>query len=404
MRALASFAIVLLLAFPALAQERPRDWQPPPLQTIPNFREVWRGVVVELAAYAKKRNPNFVVMIRGGVELMVKGEREAQWDEARDPAGAMYEKRLPLGWVFRPYLKAIDGMIFDGLYCGPYKFEKPLAQAIKERKQLDGELADERRRGIYRPPVPQPIGPFSLDPKVELARAAEVQRLAELEERQRRVIYAMDAVKTAGRPVFAIEDCATAAEAEAARRNGDRDGVLVFSLPDDSRLDRLPGGHARGENAARVVGIDTAKNWLPMLRGDRYAARHQWMTALAQTNYDVLMIDVVHRLQPLVKTDIAGLKYKALGAPRLVLANMPIGRAYDWRWYWQKDWVSGNPAFLFAPMLDQPGVFITDVRSQGWKELLGKYLAGIVDLGFDGVVFDDLDTYLWFEDMMPLDQ
>jgi len=35
--------------------------------------------------------------------------------------------------------------------------------------------------------------------------------------------------------------------------------------------------------------------------------------------------------------------------------------------------------------------------------MLGKYIAGIMDLGFDGVVLDNLDTYLWFEDLMPLD-
>lgn len=306
--------------------------------------------------------------------------------------------------MFRPYLKAVDGMIFDGLYCGPYKFDKPLAQVIKDRKQLDADLAEERRRGINRPPVPQPLGPFSLDPKVELARAAEVLRLAAVEERQRRVVYALDAMKSAERPVFAIETCATQADADAARAKGDRDHILVFSQTDDARLDRLPPGHARAENAARVVGVTTARNFLPMLRGDRYGTRTQWMTALGATNYDVLMIDVIHRLEPLVKADIAGLKYKGLGAPRLVLADMPIGRAFDWRWYWQKEWQAGNPAFLYAPMADQPGAFITDVRDPGWKEVLGKYLAGIVDLGFDGVVFDDLDTYLWFEDMMPLDR
>jgi uncharacterized protein (TIGR01370 family) len=37
-----------------------------------------------------------------------------------------------------------------------------------------------------------------------------------------------------------------------------------------------------------------------------------------------------------------------------------------------------------------------------WKEIIGQYMQGLVDLGVDGVLLDDLDAYLYFEDMMPL--
>jgi endo-alpha-1,4-polygalactosaminidase (GH114 family) len=38
-----------------------------------------------------------------------------------------------------------------------------------------------------------------------------------------------------------------------------------------------------------------------------------------------------------------------------------------------------------------------------WKELIGKYVQGILDLGVDGILLDQLDTYLYFEDLMPLE-
>jgi len=396
------FALVLA-ATPVLAQERPRDWVAPPIERIPNHRELWRQVVVELAAYAKKRNPNFVVLVRGGVELTVKGDREAEWEQARDPTGQDFEKRLPLGSRFRSYLKNLDGMIFNNLYCGPYRFDKPLAQAIRERRDLDAKLAEERAHGIRRQPEGQPTGPFSLDAKEELRRAGEIRRRTEIGDRQRRTLYALDAVRDNDLTVLSIEDCATTAEADAAMAHAARDKVLSFTAADDAALDRLPPGHAIGENASVVAAISSARNWLAMVHGDRFGSRSDWVAALGQTNFDAILIDVVHRGgDPLVKSDIAALKFKRLGATRMVLADLPIGKAYDWRWYWQKDWGTGNPPFLVAPIPDQPGAFITDLGDDGWKAVLAKYLVGIMDLGFDGVVLDDLDTYLWFEDLMPL--
>ena len=403
-RLIAPLLAALLAAMsPASAQERPKDWEPPPIERIPNHRQLWRDVVIELAAYAKKRNPNFVVLVRGGIDLPVKGDREAEWEQARDPTGRDFDKRLPLGTRFRPYLRYLDGMVFNNLYCGPYKFEVPLAQALKERRDLDAQLAEERRRGIHRPPLALPVGPFSLDPKEEMRRSEEIKRLTEIGEHQRRTLYALDAMRANDLTVLSIEDCASRAEADAAAAHGVRDKVLTFAQADDALLDRLPSGHAFAENAAVVSDIASARNWLPMVRGDRFGTRADWVAALAKTNYDALMIDVIHRGgDALVKSDIATMKFKGLGTTRLMLADLPVGKAYDWRWYWQKGWGTGNPAFLVAPIPDDPGAFIADLGDTDWKAILGKYLVGIMDLGFDGVVIDDLDTYQWFEDLMPL--
>ena len=219
MRAVAVLAALLLAAPVAAATlEPPRDWRPPPIEDIPNHRQLWRDVLVELATYAKGRDKDFIVLARGGVELVVKGEREAEWEQERDPEGLTFEKRLPLKWVFREYVKVLDGLVLDGLYCGPYAFDKPLAEAVKDRKDLDAVLAEERARGIVRPPVPVPMGPFSIDPKEELRKHKEWRQKVEKTERQRRVVYAMDAMRANGRRILSIEDCASRKEAEAADR------------------------------------------------------------------------------------------------------------------------------------------------------------------------------------------
>ena len=400
----------ILLAFPAIAKELddpvidlPPDWQKPPLYQIPNFRELWRDVIIELSNYAKSRKPSFVVMVRGGVDLVIKNKYEADWEDALDPDGRTFIHRLPVGTIFRPYLKAVDGIIFDGIFCGPYKFDKPLAESIKDRKDLDEEIAAERRRGIYRPPVPQAVGPFSINPQDEVKRADEVARQIHADELRRRALYVIDALHSFDRTIMSVDNC-SAAEAGAAQLKSQRDKVVSFTSVDNPRLDRLPPGHAPLENASPVATVAGIHNWLALVRNERFGTRTQFVTALTGTNYDAMLIDVTYGgSDPLTKADLRALHYKNIGAPRLVLADLPIGRAFDSRWYWQKGWEAGNPPFLFAPDSNQPGAFYADLRDPQWKELLGKYIQGIIDTGFDGVVFDDLDTFRWFESLMPLD-
>ena len=404
MKRLAAALLMLALATPALALEKPRDWQPPPPEAIPNHREAWRNVVIELATYAKTRKPGFVVLARGGTELFVKGEREAEWEQARDPEGKTFEKRLPLRTVFRPYVKVVDGLVIDGLYCGPDALGAPLDKAVKDRLAEDAKIAEEKAQGIQRPAVPQQFGPFSIDPKEELRKAAEVKRAAERLERQRRMLYAVNALRAQGRTILSIEDCKSQKDVDAAYGAAARDRVLTYAAVNSGALATLPKGRPRNENAQPVIAISAARNWMPLLRADRFGNKAEWLMAMERTNHDAMLIDVAHRgSDPLTKEEVTRLRFKELGAPRLMLAVLPVGKAYDWRWYWKKEWEAGNPPFLFAPDPDDPGSFVTDMGDAKWKELLGKYIAGIIDLGFDGVVLDDLDTYLWFEELMPLD-
>ncbi|OAN52268.1 hypothetical protein A6A04_00820 [Paramagnetospirillum marisnigri] len=400
--ALAFLGMVLLTAFPAAALDKPRDFVPPPIERIPNFREQTRDVILELARYAKKRNPSFQVLMRGGPELLVKGEIEVEWEDIRDPQGTNFIKRLPLRAHYRQLIQTLDGVVMEGLYCGPFKFDKPLAEVIKERLGLDAELDRERRQGIHRPPVPIEMGPFSNDPAEELRKSAEIRLKQMRAEQQRRMTYAVNAMRAEGRNILALDFCPTAAETEAAFRAGARDKAPAFARTGESILDEAPRTHPAFENPAEVLTIANVRNWLPVLRSDKFGTKGKFIEALAATNYDLVVVDVAHRSSELlVKNDIARLKYKKLGPRRLVMAIMPIGRAYDWRWYWMKDWDVGNPAFVFAHD-ETPGTFITDTGSGEWRGLLGKYLAGIMDLGFDGVIFDDVGTYLWFEELMPL--
>lgn len=404
MRRLSAILLALALAAPsAQAQDRPENWRPPPPEMVPNHREVAREVVGELAGWAKKANKGFIVLARGGVEMMVKGAREVEIDEVRDPHRIAFDRRLPPDHVFRSHIKLVDGLAVNGLYCGPYAFDKPLAKAIEDRKAFDAVLAEERKKGIYRPPVPVPQGPFSVDPEVERKRHAEWTKLVEHDDRQRRILYAVDAMQAEGRRILSVDDCPNAAAADEARRSAARDGVIGFQGVGIGRLDRVPSGHPPRENPAAITGLSQIRNWLPMVRGDGFVTKEEWLLAVERTNHDLVVVDVAHRgTDPLTKADVKRLKHKQLGPPRLVLAVMSIGKAHDWRWYWRPGFRVGEPVWVFHPVSGQPGAYYADLQSPEWRKLLGKAIAGIVELGFDGVMFDDLDTYLWFEDLMPL--
>ncbi|KAF0223489.1 MAG: hypothetical protein FD176_1951, partial [Rhodospirillaceae bacterium] len=308
-----------------------------------------------------------------------------------------------LGQAFRPYVNTIDGLVLDDLYCGPEAFGKSLDKAIQEQRDLDRVLADERAKGIHRPATPQPLGPFSIDPVEELRRAAEVKRQAEKLERQRRTIYAVDAIRQAGRRILSLESCKSAKDVQSAYTDAIRDKVLTYAHSGDDTLNLIPSGHPWGENPAPIPTLNQARNWLPVLRADRFGSKAEWVTALERSNHDMLLVDVAYRgVDGLAFADTLRLKYKKLGSRRLVFAVLSLGRAYDWRWYWQKDWRTGHPPFLFAPDEADPGAYVTRLEDARWKEVLGKTLVGIIDAGFDGVVLDDTDTYLWFEELMPL--
>jgi len=90
----------------------------------------------------------------------------------------------------------------------------------------------------------------------------------------------------------------------------------------------------------------------------------------------------------------ADASYKLLFSAPEVVRDLVLGFIPD-------DWLH---SLDYTTLEKIPGSYVTDVDDPQWKELLGKYLAGIIDLGFDGVVLDDLDTYLWFEELMPLDR
>jgi endo-alpha-1,4-polygalactosaminidase (GH114 family) len=360
-----SFTLALgatLLSWPAQADTVPlwrkkrkkplKDIPYIPIEQIPNHRQLMRDIVIELSSYGKKRKPGFIVVVRNGPELLVKEQRERDLELGQDPKGVTAGKYPAVGTVIQPYLDAIDGMLIDGAFYGQEAYGAPTD-----------------------PDIAHPL------------------------------LEAADKLRKAHRRVLSIEYCTDAKLVASIEKDAAKAGLLAYVDRDgDKRLGRIPPGYPPNENAAHVTDLHGVHNFLPLLNTQRFDNRGNWITALTETNYDLLAVDVFwHGTDAMTANDVETLKTKRLGTRRLVLADLPVGRARNPSFYWQPDWSTGKPPWLAMRDPQDASQTIVEFWSDEWKVIIGKYMQGLVDLGFDGVLLDYVDTYLPFEDLTPLE-
>lgn len=314
-----------------------------PLQEIPNYRESMREIVEELAAYADTRDPAFIVVTRPGFDLLTWSRREFDLEEIkRDPLAQIpADAIVPAGTPMRRYIQSIDGFLLNGQFCAPLRVPGADLQAMLKQ----------------------------------------------------------------GLKGFSVEHCRTPALATSALQAALRMGVVAhIDLDEADDFARIPARRPAPENPRNVDSLAAARNMLVLLDSRDYASREEWLAAMSETNYDVLVTDAFHRgNRPLTRAEVHGLKFKKMGARRLVLARMSVGYAEDERYYWQRDWRIGAPTWIQALGPERPGQYVVEYWNPAWKAIVGRTFAGIMDLGFDGVVLDGVEAYRRWEFMTPLD-
>lgn len=314
-----------------------------PLTQIPNYRDEMRKIVEELSAYGRGRNPGFVVVTFGGFDLFSWSQREYNLAELKRPEmtkpSTVADTELPVGFPMRRYQQRVDGFILDGFFCAPIR-------------------------------VPQA--------DVEAMRAQSLKALS-------------------------IDHCPPE-RATTAFEQARRAGIVAHVDTDMSRrFAAVPTVRPNPENSASVETLAAARSMLVNLGNRRFGSKADWLLALKNTNHDVLVIDGFYNgNQPLTKDEVHGLKFKKLGARRLVLAWLDIGQAADDRFYWQREWQVGNPTWIQALDRSQPGKYHIEFWNPAWKSIVGKMFAGLVDLGFDGIVLGGVESYRRWEFMTPV--
>lgn len=313
-----------------------------PLSRVPNYRNRIREIIEEFDDYARTRNQNFTIVARPGFELLRWDQREFILAEAKRPENMIVPEDaiVPLGLPMRRFIQAIDGVALNNQFCG---------------------------EGLSIP---------------------KLQRFQAM-----------------GVAMMSVEHCGSDSAATKALEDSEK-ALIVSHADSDSGdvFDRIPVRRPTNENSQNIETLEDAKNFLIATQSRPNGSRDDWLLAVSSNNYDVVVIDAFYNDDaPLTEDEVHRLKFKELGARRLVLAWLDISHAEDTRFYWEPDWDVGSPSWIVGRHPDRMGTFAVEYWHPRWKSIIGTYFKGIMDLGFDGVLLNGTDAYLRFESMTPLD-
>ncbi len=320
------------------------DGQQPPLAqpsltAIIDLREEMRMFVQRMSSYARRVKPNFVVIAKDGLDLLVK----------RDPTDE--SKSYPA----RAYLRALDGIMQEGLFFEEARGDRPFGA----------------------PTIP---------------------------ERQTPMLALTDYAKNNGLKILALDYGKDTKTIDEARKQANGRGYLSLvsdvSAQDIFQLPKHPARPPR-ENPKSVLSLDMVENYATIRNSAPYGQQAQFALKMHDTNYDALLVEVFHGRTPLSRQAVETLKYKKIGARRMVFAYMNVGSAASYHYYWKANWREGSPFWISAPMRDDPDRYHVEYWRPDWQGVMSgdsnSYLYGIIAQGFDGVVIEGLDAYKFFE-------
>ena len=209
--------------------------------------------------------------------------------------------------------------------------------------------------------------------------------------------------KKAGKPVLSIDYANKRDLMDDAYARNKAAGFIPF-VADRRGLDGIPAYPEMpvDVNAADVKALKDVRNFLYVIDGSKFGSKEKYVAALAQTNHDLLVVDLFTGDWPASADDVKRLKIKASGGRRLVLCYVSVGEAEDYRFYWQKGWQPGKPAFLGKEDPQWKHNFAVRYWEPAWQALFvggaESYLARVRAAGFDGIYLDKVDEFEWFEE------
>lgn len=251
----------------------------------------------------------------------------------------------------RAYMLSIDAILQDGMFYGYETFGQPTSKEQKEKFARLVDLAKSNRVSLL-------TMDFARDPK-------KVDEILAASSKQ---------------------------------------GFLPFVAHKDlSVMNSLPPYPPRPfrENSNHVLSMSNADNFLYLRDTTAFGLEEEFALKLHDTNYDMVIVDVFHGRKPFSKRAIETLKYKKLGAKRLVLARMDVGTAATYRFYWKPGWQSGAPRWITAPYPTDPDRYFVEYWRPEWHKIMygdpTSFTFGLLAQGYDGVVIETVEAYRYFE-------
>ena len=225
---------------------------------------------------------------------------------------------------------------------------------------------------------------------------------ASVDERKTPLLGNLDIAKANRLPAMTIDYAKTPKMIDDALRLTKQKGFIPFVSP-ARPLSSLPPYPRRpiNENSKSVVSLSDIKNFLYLPESTGFGREDEYALALHGTNYDMLIVDVFHGRTLLSKRAVETMKYKKIGAKRLVLARLNIGTAEAYRYYWKPGWREGSPPWIGANYPSNPDRYYVQFWKPEWQALISggnrSYVFGILQQGYDGVLLDGLESYRFYE-------
>ncbi|MCR4421479.1 MAG: endo alpha-1,4 polygalactosaminidase [Exilispira sp.] len=222
------------------------------------------------------------------------------------------------------------------------------------------------------------------------------------EEDRLYMISFLNIAKNAGKTVLVIDYCSTISKMNDSYLKNNQLGFISFAA-DSRNLDNIPSYPANpyNENANNIESLNDVKNFLYIINPSNYNNKNDFLNALKDTNYDLIIIDLFFNEEILTNEDINSLKTKKNGGKRLIICYMSIGEAENYRYYWQQDWYLNPPSFLASENPNWPGNYKVKYWDPKWQAIIygndESYLKKILNANFDGVYLDIIDAFEYFE-------
>lgn len=214
--------------------------------------------------------------------------------------------------------------------------------------------------------------------------------------------FFLDLGKAAGKTILVTDYTFTPSKMDDSFSKNSANEYVSFAA-DSRELDTIPTypGSIRNENSNSIVTLSEAQNFLYLLNPSKFTGKNDFLSSIAATNYDVIIMDAFYMGEILTSSDIDQIRMKANGGSRLLISYMSVGEAEDYRYYWDSSWKVGAPAWLVAENPNWAGNYKVLYWEEDWKQYIignsDSYLQKIIDAGFDGTYLDIIQGFEYFE-------
>jgi cysteinyl-tRNA synthetase len=177
---------------------------------------------------------------------------------------------------------------------------------------------------------------------------------------------------------------------------------ISFAAP-DRELNLIPDypSSPYNENSNDINSLADAHNFLYLLNPQNFSTKQEFINAVNETNYDVIIMDLFFDGIEFTPIEIDQLKLKNNGGKRLIISYISIGEAEDYRYYWRDTWNVGNPSWIEAENPDWEGNYKVKYWESEWQNIIygnsDSYLKKSIDSNFDGAYLDIIDAFEYFE-------